>query len=362
MQAKAQITTDPRTSVMMASLNAQTPADSPIFNFIQHVRNGCLQVISVIPDLTDEQLRAVHDQSAELESFGWLVRAYARHEFLKRAVRQRGGRSLKDVDEIGRVAMAKRLAVELGISHMQIVEDALIVERLIAPHTEQVPDHLPLQSLEGAAETVKTDTPKNDTGARTVSLTSRQEFEILPEKEYWRVASRSEKPMETLAGFAQQKTENPFFNTRDAYRQEKAKKTPPLDEEVPPLIEDDSIRRWYDSFNELRASSPTDEIKRVMESAYEEIRYEVQRPNGSRLQQILRLIANATDELDLIATNIRQDRVFVGVWLNRMEDDGLIVHFEKERAPGARGAARTGYRLTDAGVRKMKGVDGGRNV
>lgn len=318
---------------------SRLPENSPIFNFIHSVRNGCLEIISVIPDLDDDQLKAVHDHSAELERFGWLVRSYVRYEFLQRAVRLKGGRSLKDVDEVGLVALAKKLAVELHVHHTTILEDARIIARLIRRDAGK-----------------EASTPSlNCSDAPTVSeIAAMPEMDLLPEKEFWRIAARSENPIETLNGFAQQRAENPFFNTRDAYRQEKEAKTPPLDEEIPPLIEDAAIKQWYAQFQALRAASPTESIRRIMQGAAEEIRYEVQKPNGTRLHQILTCISRNVDEADTIAADIRQDRIFVITWLNRMADDGLIISFEKERPPNARGAARTGYRLTDGGGIALK--------
>lgn len=347
MQA-AQITQSSNSYSQSAAFTNELPKDSPIYNFIQGVRHGCLEIISVLPDLTDEQLKAVHEHSADLESLGWIVRAYTRHEFLKRAIRLKGGRGLKDVDEIGLVSLAKKLAVELHVHHTTILEDARIVERLLQP---QEPDPEP-----NGATALPPSSEENCSGAPTVPLSSMPELEIIPEKEYYRIAARSDDPRATLAGFAQEKSGNPFFNTRDAYRQEKEKKAPPLDEEVPPLIEDDVIRAWYANFADLMKQSPTESIKRIMLGAYEEIRYEVQKPNGTRRQQLLNCIDRGIDEIDTIAANIKQDRIFVTIWLNRMEEDGLIESFEKERAPNARGAARTGHSLTATGRQALKKV------
>lgn len=348
MQA-AQITTFPHPQSSAAFSN-ELPKDSPIYNFIQSVRHGCLEIISVIPDLSDEQLKAVHDHSADLESLGWIVRAYTRHEFLRRAIRLKGGRGLKDVDEIGLVSLAKKLAVELHVHHTTIMEDARIVEKLLQPQ-EPAPV-ANAKALPASSES----TGENCSDAPTVSLSKMAELEIIPEKEYYRIAARSDDPRATLAGFAEQKTVNPFFNTRDAYRQEKERKAPPIDEEVPPLIEDGNIKAWYAEFTQLMQSAPTESLKRIMLGAYEEIRYEVQKPNGTRRQQLLACIVNGNDEIDTIAANINQDRIFVTTWLNRLMDDGLILPFAKERPPNARGAARTGHKLTDDGKQALKRV------
>lgn len=336
-----------RAETVLAQAASELPESSPIYNFIRNVREGCLQIITVLPDLSDEQLRAVHDHSAELESFGWLVRAYARHEFMKRAARLKGGRALRDVDEVGRVAMAKRLIVDFGltVSISTIIEDSLIIERLIEGDSDDpvTVSALPEPSPKAA----------NPTSTRMVSLNRRPEFEILPEKEFWRIAARAENPRETLSQFAAQKASNPFFNTRDAYRQEKEKKSPPLDEVLPPLIEQEGIRQWYGEFVRVMNSAPLPELRRIMLGAYEEIRYEVQKPIGTRRLQLLDLIERNVDEVDLIANQIKIDRIHVIVWLNRLQEDGLIVSFEKERAPGARGAARVGHRLTPEGKAAM---------
>ena len=346
-----------RAETVLAQASSALPESSPIFNFIQNVRSGCLQIITVMPDLTDEQLRAVHDHSAELESFGWLVRAYARHEFMKRAVRLKQ-RSLRDVDEVGRVAIAKKLAVELHVSLTTIIEDTLIIERLIEGGDEDDFVDAPTAPPKGQnSDTVlnqKTGTSFHYSDVRIMKPAHRPEFEVLPEKEFWKIAARSENPRETLSQFAQQKTENPFFNTRDAYRQEKERKAPPLDEPLPPLIEQDAIRQWYGEFVRVMNSSPSPELRRIMAGAYEEVRYEVQKPIGTRRRQLLDLIQNNVDEIDLIANQIKVDRIHVAVWLNRLMEEDLIVAFEKERAPGARGAARVGHRLTEAGVASLK--------
>ena len=85
-------------------------------------------------------------------------------------------------------------------------------------------------------------------------------------------------------------------------------------------------------------------LQNLINGYQEEIQYELSMPSQTIEQTIMELLIQGWDEVDMIAARLKRDRIHVAVWLNRLVEIGRLMSFEKERAPGARGAARTGYR------------------
>jgi uncharacterized membrane protein len=184
-----------------------------------------------------------------------------------------------------------------------------------------------------------------NSGAATSNKEKQGGTEILEDKEFYRLALRSDDPHKTIQHFADEKAANPFFTTKDARREVYAEKTPSIDSAVPPLIEDAAVKAWYERYVRAVSEAPTPGLRRILRDSLEEVRDHVQRPTESRRAQLLALIHEGIDEQDLIAKEISIDRIHVAVWLNRLMEDGTLTSFEKERTPGARGQTRTGYRL-----------------
>ena len=93
----------------------------------------------------------------------------------------------------------------------------------------------------------------------------------------------------------------------------------------------------------MKAATPR--LSALLHGYLEEIQYELSLPAESIKAHLFDCIQQGIDEVDLIAPRLKRDRIHVQVWLNRMVELGELDEFEKERAPGARGAARTGYRI-----------------
>lgn len=307
MTAVAQITSK-QTGAILYSLN--------------QVEENKDAIIAAIPSLADEPLIELRMQAKVLGRAAWEIECAADAEILTRESRRRG-RGVKDEDGAGVEAAVRKHAAAIGVTPRTIYRNAEI--------------HRTFFNTDSAVRNKDQNGPTD----------------ILDEKEFYNAAKASDDPHATLEYFAQQKTENPFYSTRDAWRYVKELKCPPIDSPVPPLIEDPTVKAWYDNFIRIAREAPRG-VNRILSHAVEEVRDYVQRASGDRLTQVLNLIREGTDEQDLIAVETCVDRIHVAVWLNRMMDEGLIASFDKPRSPGARGAARTGHRLTDLGIASLR--------
>ncbi|NBW16046.1 MAG: hypothetical protein EBR82_49495, partial [Caulobacteraceae bacterium] len=87
----------------------------------------------------------------------------------------------------------------------------------------------------------------------------------------------------------------------------------------------------------------------TIQYAIEEAKYIIEIPAQTVQARIIDLIQNQEiNELDTIAGAMSQHREVVRVWLNRMIEEGILSHRTQtleERAPGARGPARTYYKI-----------------
>lgn len=289
-----------------------------VLHWMDDLETKARAIINDIPSLEDEQLHLIHDQAASLGHWSWKIQAAARKEILYRAEKKVGGRGRKDITEEGRKAVAKKLAHQLGVHPRTIMEDAAIASTFF-PETS---------------------------GGSTTSLEQQASYEHLTEKDYFRAALRADDPHEAIEYFAERKAENPTYSTTDAWNYIKSQKTPTLDSNVPPLIEDEEAKAWYGRFIEiLEEAPPSPDLRRILMGCIEEVRHVMQRPTTTRRAQLLELIRDGVDELDQIAQEIGVDRVNVGVWINRLIDDGTLADFQKEARPGARGQRRTGHRI-----------------
>lgn len=274
------------------------------------------ECIAQLPGLDDKKLLQVRMHCKATGRSLWHIECAADAEILKRASAPLG-RGVRDVKGIGKKAAIAKRAEEIGVDPATIYQNADIHNTFFS----------------GCADT-----------------TAKAKYEDLDEKEFFRLALRADDSQAAIVAIAEKKAADPNFTTKDARTDVYAIKTPSLDSPVPPLIEDESVKEWYEQFVLVVDTAPGEGLRRILSGAIEEVRDFVQRPVWSRMKQLLLLIDENVDELDLIAADTGKNRVYVGVWLNRMQQDDLITEFEKERAPGARGAARTGYKLTPQGV------------
>lgn len=160
---------------------------------------------------------------------------------------------------------------------------------------------------------------------------------------HYQVAVRSVNPVELLTEASAKQ-----LSTRELAQMVARSSAPNIADPVKPLIEDDQIRDWFAEFQGIIARAPSS-LGRILQDVVDEVHDFVSRPRHSRQFQILACIKRGVDEQDQIAKEINVDRVHVGVWLDRLRNDGLIARFEKPRAPGARGATRKGHSLTSDG-------------
>ena len=125
-------------------------------------------------------------------------------------------------------------------------------------------------------------------------------------------------------------------------------KAPSLDETVPALSDDPAVTKAWEQFQQgcQAMKTATPRLSALIHGYLEEIQYELSLPAESIKAHLYDCIQQGIDEVDLIAPRLKRDRIHVQVWLNRMTELGELEEFEKERAPGARGAARTGYRIS----------------
>jgi len=137
------------------------------------------------------------------------------------------------------------------------------------------------------------------------------------------------------------------LSTRALKRLVQASKAPALDEIVPALSDDPAVTKAWEQFQQgcqaMKAATPR--LSALIHGYLEEVQYELSLPAESIKAHLFDCIQQGIDEIDLIAPRIKRDRIHVQVWLNRMIELGELEEFEKERVPGARGAARTGYRI-----------------
>jgi len=175
-------------------------------------------------------------------------------------------------------------------------------------------------------------------------------LEDLDDKDFFRAALYTDDPHATIERFAQEKAKNPFFSTRDAWRMTKEQKTPPLDSTIAALCDEpEVVAAWAElqaAFRKMISVAPR--LQNLINGYQEEVQYELSMPPQSVEITIFELIRQGYDEADMIAARMKRDRIYVIVWLNRLTEVGKLESFEKERAPGARGQARTGYREIDS--------------
>lgn len=308
---------------MDTAIELATVSAAATIHWLTALEGDTDKVIASLPEREDDELLTIRRQASILGKCAWRIEAACDAEIVKRGHARRG-RGNKDIEGAGVKAAVAKHAAELNVDPRRVWENAQLHANFF-------------------------DT-ENSASART-NLASNGSVEILEDKSFYLAAMASDDPHATLEYFAQQKTENPFYSTRDAWRDVKAAKAPPLNQELRPLIEDDAVRQAWASFQSASRDLSTATQKAgiplgaMLRGFLDELQYEIQKPGVTRQQQLLDLIGQGVDECDLIANHTGIDRIHVQVWLNRLEDDGVLESFEKERAPGARGQARTGYRV-----------------
>ena len=160
------------------------------------------------------------------------------------------------------------------------------------------------------------------------------------------VASAADDPIEVLRLAAED-----TLSVRQTKRLIADRQTPPLSSSLPAITDNPHVaeawQRYQAAGRELARVAPI--TATAISYANEEIQYALEIPEQSVADRICYAIeTQGLTELDPIAQALGQDRDRVRVWLSRMVEAGqLTVRRQEidERAPGARGPARTYYDL-----------------
>lgn len=300
-------------------INPSQQIASSAIQFFNKVEGATDQIISELPDMADDEVLEVRQQAKMFGMSSWRIVFACDAEILNRES-QRRGRGVKDLDERGVEAAVRKHAAALGVHPRTIYDNASVHKTFF------------------------------NSGSATSNKLKNGVLDMLEDADFYRAAMRTDDPHAAIEKFAQEKAKNPFFSTRDAWRMNKEQTTPPLDETVPALCDEpEVVQAWEElqlAFRKMISVAPR--LQNLINGYAEEVQYELTIPPQTVELTIYDLIRQGYDEADQIAARMKRDRIHVAVWLNRLCELGKMESFEKERAPGARGQARTGYREIDS--------------
>jgi hypothetical protein len=288
---------------------------SSAIQFFNKVEDTADKIISGLPQMSDEELLEVRQQVDTLGYMSWRVECACDAEVARRSQERTGrGRHDEEGKEVSKAV--QQYAQICGVAASTVYENARIHGTYFS-----------------------------SSSARTREMENGG-LSHLREKDYFRAGLYTDDPWGTVEKFAKLKTDNPYFSTRDAWRMTKEDKTPPLDSTVPALCDEPEVVAAWETlqiaFRGMISAAPR--LQNVINGYQEELQYELTLPSQTVEEVIFDLLTQGYDEADMIAGRMKRDRIYVIVWLNRLVEIGKLESFEKERAPGARGAARTGYR------------------
>lgn len=284
-------------------------------HWMEVLANETERLISNVGSFTDDQLFEMLNAGAAIERNGWLLRCAASAQLLDRAVTIAVRHDGDSVGE-GKMALARELASRTNLSVSTVIEDAKLWN------------------------TFFTETAREVIG----------DVSHLHDKTFYITALRSEKPIEVLSEIATEKLNDPSFNTGDARRLVAVRHAPSLSTIIESLASDPEIaaafQAWQQATKRLVAVvGPRG--RQIATSQIEEWTYELSLPSMSILERLEELInTEGLDEIDQIAPRLGTDRQVVIAWLARLKEKGWIDFTLKERAPGARGAARKSWDFT----------------
>jgi len=168
-------------AVLREAPKQNTQALSKIFNHLNKLEKLETDVIELLPQLSDEEVIETRQYSKLLGKTAWKIECACDAEIWKRT-KAMCGRGNKDVDEEGILAAVNKRANEIGCSGRTVYNNGKIF-----------------------------DTFKEEIVA--------SDFNHLDEKTFYLAALASPDPHAAIESFAASKLENPFFSTRDAYRE-----------------------------------------------------------------------------------------------------------------------------------------------
>lgn len=288
---------------------------SSAIQFFNRVETTADAIIAELPQMADDEVLEIRQSARTLGHMAWRIEYACDAEIMNRES-QRRGRGIKDEHERGVDAAVRKHAAALGVHPRTIYDNASVHKTFF------------------------------NSGSATSNKLRDGLLDILQEADFYRAALRTDDPWATIERFAKAKSDDPFFSTRDAWRMTKEDKTPPLDETIAALCDQPEIVDAWTEFQAVcrKLISAVPRLQGLVNGYLEEVQYELTLPSQTVEQAICDILIQGWDEVDMIASRMKRDRIHVTVWLNRMVEIGRLESFEKERAPGARGAARTGYR------------------
>lgn len=283
--------------------------------FFNEVEMTADQIIFDLPNMADMEVLQIRMQARTFGRVSWRIECACDAEIMNRES-QRRGRGIRDLEENGVTMAVVKHAAEIGVAPRTIFRNASVHKTFF------------------------------NSDSAVINKDKNGLLDILDEKDFYIAALATDDPWGTIEKFALAKADDPFFSTRDAWRMTKEQTTPPLDETVPALCDQPEVVEAWEEFQVAcrKMISTAPRLQNLVNGYLEEIQYELTIPPQSVEETIYDLIRQGYDECDAIAARMKRDRIHVAVWLNRLCELGKMESFEKERAPGARGQARTGYR------------------
>jgi hypothetical protein len=307
-----------QTTTTGAMMSNHSPIASTAIGFFNDVENVRDHIISELTNMADDEVAYIRQQAESFGMASWRIECACDAEVCSRS-QSRTARGRHDAEGRQIAKAVQDYALKCSVAMRTVYENAQIHQVFFS-----------------------------SARARTREIREGT-LEHLRDKVFYRIAIYTADPLATIEMFAKAKADNAFFSTRDAVRMIKEETTPPLDEVVPALCDEPDIVLIWEKYQivsrELISVAPR--LQNLINGYIEEVQYELSMPSQSIEQTIFDLIMQGYDEADQIAGRMKKDRIYVIVWLNRLVEVGKLESFEKERAPGARGAARTGYREID---------------
>lgn len=173
-------------AVLREAPKQNTQALSKIFNHLNKLERLETDVIGLLPDLSDDEVLETRNYSKLLGKSAWKIEVACDAEIWNRT-KAMCGRGNKDIDEEGIMAAVNKRAAEIGCSGQTIRNNRNIFDTF-------------------KEEIVQID------------------FNHLDEKTYYLAALASPDPHVAIETFAREKIKNPFYSTRDAYREARRSK------------------------------------------------------------------------------------------------------------------------------------------
>lgn len=174
-------------SANLVDIQRNTQALSKIFNHLNKLDRLEVEVITILPELSDEEVLETRDYARLLGKSAWKIQAACDYQIWLRTDRALQGRGHKDVDEKGIIAAVNKQADRLGCSGRTVLNNHRIYETFQKEITET-------------------------------------RFSSLDDKGYYLAALSAPDPHEALDLFAAKKLDSPFFLVKDARTAAKALK------------------------------------------------------------------------------------------------------------------------------------------